>query len=626
MKKIYLIVLMYLIVQADVFAQQVILNFETDSTSTVFQYFGSGLDGQLNKVVNNPASGGINTSAKVAEFVKPADAQVWAGAFSNPNPKKPVNLTANGSMVCVKVWMERVGSISLKLEASSTGGADWIQTLPVSKAKEWVELCFDPKLPGLEGEKKPAAGQVYARVVLFFDFGKTGAESAATSYFDDVQTTVSTAPTTANVTFAVDMKSYTKAFNTVFVSGTFNNWSADSNPLQDADKDGIWTATLPIPAGAIEYKFQVDQWKDQESFRGTETCTATTPDGQFTNRYKVIPSAGLVLDTVCWSSCYACGASVLITVNLGTQHIPVAATGVFIAGGGNFGAPGNFPLRDPDKDGVYSITFERPKGFTSFYTFTNGNCPDYSCKENIAGQACANPDNFNDRKMGPFTKDTVLNTCFERCTDNTNCGALVKRKVTFRVNMAAYKSSFVNVYLSGSFNNWSANANILKDDDLDNIWTTTVELNEGTYEYKFQLDGWSAQENFVGGESCTKTTGAFTNRITTVSADSILPVVCFNACTACAPTSVNSLERVDYLFRVSPNPANNEVLLQFNEVLDGAVEWQLYDMLGRVQAGSRQVSSLETARVSVAELPAGMYWVLVRNGRQIDAKKLVVQH
>ena len=626
MKKIYLIALMYLFLQADVFGQQVILDFESDSTSTVFQYFGSGLDGQLNKVVNNPAPGGINTSAKVGEFVKPSDAQVWAGAFSNPNPKNPVNLTANGSMVCVKVWMERVGSVSLKLEASSTGGADWIQTLPVSKAKEWVELCFDPNLPGLEGDKKPAAGQVYARVVLFFDFGKTGAESAATSYFDDILTKVSTAPTVANVTFAVDMKSYTKPFNTVFVSGTFNNWSADSNPLQDTDKDGIWTATLPIPAGAIEYKFQVDQWKDQETFRGTEICTVTTPDGQFTNRYKVIPSAGLALDTVCWSSCYACGASVLITVNLGTQHIPVAESGVFIAGGGNFGSPGDFPLKDPDKDGVYSITFERPKGFTSFYTFTNGRCPDYSCKENIAGQACANPDNFNDRKMGPFTQDTVINTCFERCTDNTNCGALVKRKVTFQVNMSDYKSSFVNVYLSGSFNNWSANANILKDDDLDNIWTTTVELNEGTYEYKFQLDGWSAQENFVGGESCTKTTGAFTNRITTVSKDSLLPAVCFNACTACAPTGVSNLERVDNLFRVSPNPANGEFLLQFNQDLDGPVEWQLYDMLGRVQAGSREVSSLETARVSVAGLPAGLFWVFVRNGQQIDVKKLVVQH
>ena len=626
MKKIYLIALMYLFLQADVFGQQVILDFESDSTSTVFQYFGSGLDGQLNKVVNNPAPGGINTSSKVGEFVKPSDAQVWAGAFSNPNPKNPVNLTANGSMVCVKVWMERVGSVSLKLEASSTGGADWIQTLPVSKAKEWVELCFDPNLPGLEGDKKPAAGQVYARVVLFFDFGKTGAESAATSYFDDILTKVSTAPTVANVTFAVDMKSYTKPFNTVFVSGTFNNWSADSNPLQDTDKDGIWTATLPIPAGAIEYKFQVDQWKDQETFRGTEICTVTTPDGQFTNRYKVIPSAGLALDTVCWSSCYACGASVLITVNLGTQHIPVAESGVFIAGGGNFGSPGDFPLKDPDKDGVYSITFERPKGFTSFYTFTNGRCPDYSCKENIAGQACANPDNFNDRKMGPFTQDTVINTCFERCTDNTNCGALVKRKVTFQVNMSDYKSSFVNVYLSGSFNNWSANANILKDDDLDNIWTTTVELNEGTYEYKFQLDGWSAQENFVGGESCTKTTGAFTNRITTVSKDSLLPAVCFNACTACAPTGVSNLERVDNLFRVSPNPANGEFLLQFNQDLDGPVEWQLYDMLGRVQAGSREVSSLETARVSVAGLPAGLFWVFVRNGQQIDVKKLVVQH
>jgi len=52
-----------------------------------FQYFGSSIDGQLTQVIANPNPSGLNTSAKVLEFKKPAGAQVWGGGFSNPNPQ-----------------------------------------------------------------------------------------------------------------------------------------------------------------------------------------------------------------------------------------------------------------------------------------------------------------------------------------------------------------------------------------------------------------------------------------------------------------------------------------------------------------------------------------------------------
>ena len=65
-------------------AQTTILDFETAATSTVFQYFGSGLDGTLNQVVANPNATGSNTSSMVGKFIKPAVAEVWAGCFSNP--------------------------------------------------------------------------------------------------------------------------------------------------------------------------------------------------------------------------------------------------------------------------------------------------------------------------------------------------------------------------------------------------------------------------------------------------------------------------------------------------------------------------------------------------------------
>ena len=93
-----------------------------------------------------------------------------------------------------------------------------------------------------------------------------------------------------------------------------------------------------------------------------------------------------------------------------------------MAGGGNFDNPGDrFQMFDDDGDGVYTITLERGVGFESFYTFANGNCPDYSCKEDISGQDCANPNNYNDRLLPAISDDTVISTCFAICTEDTNC-------------------------------------------------------------------------------------------------------------------------------------------------------------------------------------------------------------
>ena len=96
--------------------------------------------------------------------------------------------------------------------------------------------------------------------------------------------------------------------------------------------------------------------------------------------------------------------------------------GVYLAGGLDFGAPGGrFKMEDANGDGVFSIQIERQRGYATFYDFANGACPDYSCKENLAGQPCAVPTNFNDRFLSPVQQDTVINTCYASCATNTNC-------------------------------------------------------------------------------------------------------------------------------------------------------------------------------------------------------------
>lgn len=398
---------------------QTILDFETPATGTVFQYFGSPLDGTFTQIVANPNPTGIDTSDMVTQFVKPAVSEVWAGAFSNPNPTTPVDLS-NGGQVCVKVHMDHIGNLALKLENSLSGKPNWIQKVANTKVGEWEELCFDASLPSLEPPFETASG-VYSTVTLFVDFGTAGTGADVITYIDDVLAKSSGGTQIREVSFKVDMNSYTANFNNVYVSGTFNNWSGDANPLSDPEFDGIWEGSISVPNGSYEYKVTLDNWAAQEAFIGTEECTKRDPSGQFVNRLLPV-SADTELPKFCFNSCYACGEEVKITFKLGMGGVVPNPDGVWLAGGGNFDVPGGkYKMQDADADGIYEIVVPRKKAFGSFYAFANGPCPDYSCKENLSGLPCGDPSNFNDRKLPAVQSDTIVATCFSTCFTNAEC-------------------------------------------------------------------------------------------------------------------------------------------------------------------------------------------------------------
>jgi len=508
----------------------IILDHEAPLTTTNYQFFGGAIEGMTNNIIANPNPTGINTSAMVGDFQKVTDSPTWGGGFPNPALQVPLDFTTGSTEVCVKVHMDHIGNLAFKLENSTNGGPNWIRSVENTVVNEWEELCFDVTLPGLEDTMEPAAGFSYPQGVLFFDFGTVPTVDQV-YYFDDIIVKEGAPQVDGNVTFSVDMNNYGGTFTQMYVSGTFNGWSGDANPMDDTDGDGVWEATILMPAGPQEYKFSYDNWTGSEQLLPTQTCTIT-PDGVNTNRITTVDGDN-TLNTVCFASCFACGEGVFITFNIGTAHMTnLSAEGIYVAGGGNFGNPGDNPLSDPDGDGVFSGTFEKAIGFVSNYTFTNGNCPDWSCKENIAGQDCADPDNFNDRKMGALMADTVINTCFEVCSDMTVC-TVQASTVTFSVDMNNWTDPFTQPYLSGSFNGWSGDANPMDDADGDGVWTTIMTLTDGDYQYKFQLDQWGTDEVLVDGDPCTITDGTFVNRLISVAGDAS---VCyeFRSCNVCA--------------------------------------------------------------------------------------------
>jgi uncharacterized protein (DUF2147 family) len=631
MKKNYIYILALCLMMSNfVMAQVTILDFETPAKSTTFQYFGSSLEPQLTGVINNPDKTGINTSAKVGEFKKPAASQSWAGAYSNPNPTTQVDLTAGG-MICVKVWADHTGNLALKVENATDGTPNWVQKVEITQANKWVEICFDPSKASFEAPNNTAAGHIYKTVTLFFDFDLV-LPAEKTWYFDDlVVKGGSVGP--KKITFNVDMKKYVGTFGKLYVSGTFNSWSGDANELKDPDGDKVYSAELSIAQGAHEYKYTIDTWAKEEKFNGFETCTVTDPSGKFTNRTLTV-ATDKVLPTTCWNSCYLCGDAVNITFNLGTGSIVPSPAGIYIAGGGNFDPPGGkHRLQDPDKDGIYSITFERQKGFQSFYTFANGNCPDYSCKEKITGQSCANPANFDDRKLNAVTKDTVINTCFGSCsTTATACGngnTPKAGKIKFRVNMKDVKDAFTKVYVSGTFNNWSGDANELTDPDKDKIYEGSIDaVPGGKHEFKFQLDAWAKSEQFKTGDPCTVTdpSGQFVNRKLDVNGDAVLIPFCYGTCNACYGVGTNDI-LVDNLMKVQPTIANDEINVLFTESFDAkAKQINLMALDGRRIATYEVAPNTRQYNISVNQLPNGLYLLQAKVGTMLQMEKIVVSH
>lgn len=152
-------------------------------------------------------------------------------------------------------------------------------------------------------------------------------------------------------------------------------------------------------------------------------------------------------------------------------------------------ATGN-ELSDADGDGIWEITFSVPPGVYN-YKFVNGD----DGWENVPS-ACANSGN---RRLIVDAVPVTRQFCFEKCENE--CTVEVNVDVTFQVNMVGLAVSTDGMIMAGSFGssgypNWNGSADGIKmeDPDGDGIWTKTLTLKNGTYNYKF-LNGVNGWEN-----------------------------------------------------------------------------------------------------------------------------------
>ena len=120
---------------------------------------------------------------------------------------------------------------------------------------------------------------------------------------------IQTEPVDAQVTFSVDMSNTALVNGSVYITGNgLDSWCGTCIAMSDEDGDGVFTKTMSLPSGAVEYKFLNGGWDGAESFDPAihGACTLTT--GEFTNRLVTVPEgvASLAVPVVCFNSCEPC--------------------------------------------------------------------------------------------------------------------------------------------------------------------------------------------------------------------------------------------------------------------------------------------------------------------------------
>ena len=385
---------------------------------------------------------------------------------------------------------------------------------------------------------------------------------------------------TYDVTLVLDLSNETPNALGVYIAGSFQGWNPGAT-LMTNNGDGTWSYTVNAEEGSeIAYIFlNGNDWLYQETVPAE--CGLDNGSGGF-NRFHTIGAADETLDAVCFSSCVACvpleecndvnavnynamaatDAACLynttFTIDM-NDYVP-AFTILNVSGEWNGFCGDCNVLSDDDMDGVWSGTFAIPDGAYT-YKFQVDSWTDQEALVAGAGTPCF-------YMLGGFTNrilnveaiasndipEHCWNSCYAcpaggvvGCTDAAanNYDALATEEngtclydVTFQLDMSQVADAFTIAEVNGSFNGWCGGCNPLTDNG-DGTWAVTIELQAGSYEYKYAADAWNIQEDLSGNTpglgSCVVENSGFFNRSLLVGGDVTEDLVCWNLCSVCPP-------------------------------------------------------------------------------------------
>ncbi len=341
----------------------------------------------------------------------------------------------------------------------------------------------------------------------------------------------------------------------VFVAGEFNNWSDSANPMTNTD--GTWVLALDLGEGSYQYKFVVDgTWM-------ADPANANTADDGFGGQNslltiaagvdKMAAGAGVAASAVAVAkaaptTAAASGGQVAVTFT----HDAAGAAGVYLAGEFNGWSDSADPLANTDAGWILVMNLDPG---------------DYMYKFVVDGSWTQDPNNPNSSDDGFGGQNSLLHVPAGKTKiDAAAGGGAVAaataaaggdagdgelRSVEFRYTPVI--SGVGAVFLAGSFNDWNDAKTKMSDADNDGTYTVTLLLAQGSYQYKFVVDGnWQADPNnpdgaedgFGGQNSVLKVDSSFSTIEIELGdgriySDDLEPIFDYSTCNPLSPTEVS---------------------------------------------------------------------------------------
>lgn len=360
-----------------------------------------------------------------------------------------------------------------------------------------------------------------------------------------------------SVVFEVNMQNQTVAPEGVHVAGNWQSeaglpadWEPNTATMTDDDGNGIYSYTCSLPDGVYEYKFvNGNAWGSDE----TQIPAICQVGGGNSNRFFVVDGADITLLAVEFNGANVSDVGIVFKPSRFTVDMPSSLTidpsGVYLSG----------TFMDEFSNGIYTDWLETIKLYdinagdgaanytaivyypetvtgTFNYSFYNG------ATQELLPTACQGG-SFPTRFFAlEAATELTPKFCFASCDES--CVTLPTYNATINIDMR-YNCSFdVNsndsVDVAGTFNNYQGGpAYLLSDADNDGIYSITLPLQAGEFQYKARI---IRNGNFAGGWE------GGSNTIVQLQSDISLPARCFGLpsgeCSPIPPPS-NITFRVD---------------------------------------------------------------------------------
>ena len=276
------------------------------------------------------------------------------------------------------------------------------------------------------------------------------------------------------------------------------------------------------------------------------------------------------------------------------------------------------PLTQEGSTGIYSTVVDIPAGAKYEYRFANG---DQGYNTEFVPTDSRVNGSIDDNRW--LYVDSLAN-------DTTYVGAILfggnapagLALVRFEVNLTNQSAvPATGVHVAGGFQG-SNPATTHMYSFADSIWQYIAYVTPGgTYDFQYINGNTAALEEAVPSACSPNADG---KRSITVTADTVLPAVCFNQCTVCAATTGIATVATQGL-KVFPNPVQETTTVAFN---DGSNTHSilLTDVQGRTVRNYSQYTG-NTLSISRNGLQAGLYLLHITgsNGALLTTVKLVLQ-